>query len=330
MLYEYIWLDIDGKTRSKTMVIDSSLNEFITPSQLPVWNYDGSSTGQAKGKNTEINLYPIKIVTDPLRNNSNNKQSLQSYLVLCDIDPKYSTRVNADSLFKKYESYEFWFGLEQEYFILNDLNNTELDKTQGQYYCGVGGRDPIERQIAEEHLSACLTAGLNISGINAEVANGQWEFQVGIAHGIDACDQLFIARYLLERIAEKYSRKISYEPKLDANTNGSGCHVNISTKETRGENGIEFIYSYLNKLAKVHHLHIKRFGENNNKRLTGKHETSSYDTFSWGIGTRDTSIRIGNKTYDDKKGYFEDRRPAANMNPYIVLSLLALRICSNN
>ncbi len=318
MIYEYIWIDDVGKTRSKTMVIDSSFN--IPLSNLPIWNYDGSSTGQAKGKNTEVILYPIKIVTDPLRNNS--------WLVLCDIDTKYSTRTNAAQVFDKYDSLDFWFGLEQEYFILNEIENISLDKKQGQYYCGVGGRDPVERQIAEEHLNACIMAGLNISGINAEVANGQWEFQIGIAHGIDAADQLFIARYLLERIAEKYSRRISYEPKLDSNTNGSGCHVNISTNETRGENGIDFIYSYLNKLAKLHHLHIQHFGENNRKRLTGKHETSSYDLFSWGVGTRDTSIRIGNKTNEDKKGYFEDRRPAANMNPYIVLSLIAECCCN--
>jgi glutamine synthetase len=320
MFYEYIWLDDNGKTRSKTMVNDSSLNEFTSPDQLPVWNYDGSSTGQAKGKNTEIMLYPVKTVLDPLRPSST--------LVLCDIDQKHSTRLNAFEVFNKYESYEFWFGLEQEYFILNEIDDVSLDKKQGKYYCGVGGRDPVERQIAEEHLRACITAGLTISGINAEVANGQWEFQIGIAYGIDAADQLFIARYLLERIAEKYFRTISYEPKIDSSINGSGCHVNISTKETRDENGIQYIYSYLNKLAKAHHLHIQRFGENNRKRLTGKHETSSYDSFSWGIGTRDTSVRIGNKTNKDKKGYFEDRRPAANMNPYVVLSLMAQTICN--
>lgn len=314
--YEYIWIDNEGKTRSKTMVGDSSLNSI---QHLPIWNYDGSSTDQAKGKNTEINLYPIKMVPDPFRKNG--------YLILCDIDRKYSTRTKAAEVFDKYYSYDFWFGLEQEYFILPLDDGIELDKTQGKYYCGVGGRDSKERMIAEEHLNACLYSGLTISGINAEVANGQWEFQVGIAKGIDAADQLFLARYILERIAEKHERIISYSPKIDSQTNGSGCHVNVSTNETRGENGLESIYKYLNKLSKSHHSHIKQFGENNRKRLTGKHETSDYDVFTWGIGTRDTSIRIGNKTNEDQKGYFEDRRPAANMNPYIVLSLIAECCC---
>lgn len=314
MFYEYIWIDHDGKTRSKTMVIDNSLNSLET---LPVWNYDGSSTGQIKGKNTEINLYPIKMVSDPFRKHS--------FLVLCDIDREYSKRINAAQVFDKYFSHDIWFGLEQEYFILD--YDMDLDKKQGKYYCGVGYRDHVERLIAEQHLDACIFSGLNISGINAEVANGQWEFQVGIAKGIDAADQLYLARYMLERIAEKNRRYISYEPKLDPQTNGSGCHVNISTNKTRENNGLEHIYVCLNKLAKEHHLHIPKFGENNKKRLTGKHETSNYDNFSWGIGTRDTSIRIGNKTFEDKKGYFEDRRPSANMNPYIVLSLIAECCC---
>ncbi len=331
MYFEYIWIDNNGKTRSKTMVLNTNTEDVLDLesfdlNQLPVWNYDGSSTGQAIGKNTEINLYPIKIVRDPLRkNNDGGNGGVFSYLVLCDIDKKYSTRTNPAIIFEKLEDYDFWFGLEQEYFIL--YGNVSLDKKQGNYYCGVGGRDPIERIIAEEHMSACIYSGLNISGINAEVANGQWEFQVGIARGIDAADQLYIARYLLERISEKHNREISYIPKLDSKTNGSGCHVNVSTSDTRGENGLDHIYTYLNKLARMHPVHIQRFGENNRLRLTGRHETSDYDTFSWGVGTRDTSIRIGNKTNQEQKGYFEDRRPAANMNPYIVLSLIADCCC---
>jgi glutamine synthetase len=319
--YEYIWIDFNGKTRSKTMVRDSSMNSDSLE-YLPIWNYDGSSTSQSTGKNTEINLYPIKITPDPFRTNS--------FLVLCDINREKSTRINAATIFDKYNSFDIWFGLEQEYFILRDYSDfsiSSLDKIQGDYYCGVNHRDPIERDIAEEHLIACIYAGLNISGINAEVANGQWEFQVGIAKGIDAADQLFLARYILERIAEKHNRVISYLPKLDYRINGSGCHVNISTKDTRGENGIEYIYKYLINLSKEHLTHINYFGENNHQRLTGKHETSDYEIFSWGVGTRDTSVRIGNQTYADKKGYFEDRRPAANMNPYVVLSLIAECCC---
>ncbi len=316
MFYEYIWIDNKGITRGKTMVLTNTVDSI---EKLPIWNYDGSSTGQAKGKNTEIHLYPIKMVNDPFRS--------KSFIVLCDIDEEHSTRKNALTIFNSLEKYDFWFGLEQEYFILDFENSLDMDK-QEKYYCGVGNwRDPIERIIAEEHLSACVDCSLNISGINAEVANGQWEFQIGIAKGIDAADQLFIARYLLERIAEKHGRVISYVPKLNPRINGSGCHVNVSTNETRGENGLEYIYSYLNKLARTHHLDIRIFGEDNHNRLTGKHETSSYEQFSWGIGTRDTSIRIGNKTYKDGKGYFEDRRPAANINPYIVLSKIAERCC---
>jgi glutamine synthetase len=208
---------------------------------------------------------------------------------------------------------------------LNDYFNC----SQGQFYCGVGGLNSFGRELVNEHFSFCIELGLKISGINQEVAPGQWEFQIGPVTGIEAAHQLMIGRYVLEILAEKYEVYISYEPKLYEKLNGSGCHINFSTKSMRGEDvrnynteGINYIFAGIKKLEAKHAEHIAAYGKDNHLRLTGLHETSSMDKFSWGIGTRNTSIRIGNETYRNNCGYFEDRRPAANVDPYLSTALL--------
>jgi glutamine synthetase len=316
---EYIWIGGKGEIRSKTRIIEhNGFNKF------PEWNYDVSSTGQAHGDgNTEGILKPVVYYKNPLRkiNNYNN------YLVLCetyDINGKpfeTNNRQEALKLFNSKPEEEPWYGLEQEYFIgMINIKNVF------HHYCGIG-RDKIEREIAEQHMVLCLEAGLTISGINAEVATEQWEFQIGPCRGIEAADQLIIARYLLERVAEQYNVNICYVPKPSKTTNGSGCHVNFSTKIMRSENGIEEIYRAIEKLEKTHDEHIKVYGEDNKLRLTGEHETASYETFSWGIGTRNTSIRIPNQVVKEGCGYFEDRRPAANIDPYLVTSIIFKTCC---
>ena len=321
IILEYIWIGGNGELRTKTRVVDniSNLNTLT-------WNYDGSSTRQSSStENTEIILKPIKLYNNPLTYNHISK------LLLCDtynIDGtphETNNRFNALNIFNQKQEYVSWFGLEQEYFMMHP--EWDINVSQGKYYCGIGNKSPVERLIAEQHLIACLNIGLSISGINAEVANKQWEFQIGPCEGIIAADQLYVARYLLERIAEQNEVSICYDPKLFKDINGSGCHTNFSTKFTREENGILEIYKYIDKLKLKHAEHMEVYGKNNKDRLTGHHETASYDAFSYGIGTRNTSIRIGNDTYKEGKGYFEDRRPAANMDPYLVTSRIFQTCC---
>jgi glutamine synthetase len=320
LVCEYIWIGGKGEIRSKTRVIENSgFNKF------PEWNYDASSTGQSESHgNTEGILKPIAYYKNPLRKINN----YDNYLVLCetyDIEDnplKTNNRYEALKVFNSKPEEEPWYGLEQEYFIGNIFNIENVF----HHYCGVG-RDKIEREIAEKHMVICLEAGLTISGINAEVATEQWEFQIGPCRGIEAADQLIIARYLLERIVEQYGVKICYDPKPSKEANGSGCHTNFSTKTMRQENGIEEIYKAIEKLEKKHDEHIKVYGEGNELRLTGEHETASYKTFSWGKGTRNTSIRIPSQVVKDKCGYFEDRRPASNMDPYLVTSIIFKTCC---
>ena len=328
VILEYIWIGGNGELRSKIRVVDST-NEILD------WNYDGSSTGQASSaNNTEVILKPVKIYKNPFIH------KWVSQLVLCqtynvDGTPHLTnTRYKAMQIFNKKTEEKSWFGLEQEYFMvrssphMSHMKDWSIDtETTDKYYCGIGNKSYIERAIAQEHLMACLDIGLTISGLNAEVANKQWEFQIGPCEGITAADQLYIARYLLERIAEKYDITISYEPKLRQNINGSGCHTNFSTKIMREDNGINEILKCMDKLEKTHHEHMAVYGKNNEARLTGHHETAHYNKFSYGIGTRNTSIRIGNETHKNRKGYFEDRRPASNMDPYLVTSYIFKTCC---
>jgi len=320
---EYIWLDNANGFRSKTRIL--SLSHPIGINQIPLWDYDGSSTGQATGHDSEVVIKPGALYRDPFRRDCD-------IIVLCstytpDGKPLSNNHRDwAEQIFSKCTDHEPWYGLEQEYFLMDPSTKLPLGfpayghpNPQGQYYCSVGAMNAFGRVIAEEHMFACLTAGLNISGINAEVAPGQWEYQIGPCLGLDAADQLWVARYLLERIAERYHVLVCLEPKpLIGDWNGSGCHTNYSTKKMREENGIDEIYKALELLAGKHMEHMIVYGTGNELRLTGKHETSSFHKFSVGKANRGASVRIGNKVMNEKCGYFEDRRPSSNMDPYLV------------
>lgn len=325
-LVEYVWIGGNNEVRSKTKVVN---NEVQHVSDLEIWNFDGSSTEQATGEDSEVLIKPQALFKDPFRK-ENHK------IVMCDTyspnnEPlKNNYRIWAEKVFNNALEEEPWFGLEQEYFIM-DLNTEKplgfpqngLPLPQGQYYCSVGGNNSFGRVIAEEHLNACIYAGIKISGINAEVAPGQWEFQIGPCVGIEEGDHLWIARYLLQRIAEKYNAFINFEPKpIKGDWNGSGCHTNYSTKKMReGDNnktGLDYINEAINALSQKHDEHMAVYGTGNNERMTGEHETASYDKFTDGIANRGASIRRGNATTKNKKGYFEDRRPSSNCDPYLV------------
>jgi len=329
LILEYLWLDCNQHVRYKTRIVNA--NDFFTVDNVEPWNFDGSSTGQAPfDGNTEVILKPRKMFRDPLRIAYSNTNK-NCYLVLCDTYDSSgtplptNTRHNANLLFEKYENERPLFGLEQEYFLFFK-NKSSGDLDCSTHYCG-SVSNYSERQIAEEHMEACLNAGLTISGINAEVVEGQWEFQIGPCYGISAADELTIARYLLEKIAEKYNALVCYNPKPILNKNGSGCHINFSTQKTLSENGIEEIYKCIKRLEVKHKEHIEVYGKGNRDRLTGIHETSSYSKFTYGIGTRNTSVRIPNQTFQNGFGYFEDRRPASNIDPYLATSKLFETCC---
>ncbi|CAN2059304.1 unnamed protein product [Malus fusca] len=389
IIAEYIWIGGSGlDLRSKARTLPGPVTD---PTKLPKWNYDGSSTDQAPGDNSEVILHPQAIFKDPFRRGKN-------ILVICDAytpagEPiPTNKRFDAAKIFSHPDvvaeepcffvkffnahpsvgaSYGEHFlliryGIEQEYTLLQKDTKWPLGwpiggfpGPQGPYYCGAGADKAFGRDIVDSHYKACLYAGINISGINAEVMPGQWEFQVGPTVGIAAGDQLWAARYILERITEIAGVVLSLDPKpiqvcltasalfsycystvvlcclnffifffflinlYQGDWNGAGAHANYSTKSMRNDGGIDVIKKAIEKLSLRHKEHIAAYGKGNERRLTGLHETADIHTFSWGVANRGASVRIGRDTEKAGKGYFEDRRPASNMDPYVVTSMIA-------
>jgi len=329
ILAEYVWVDAIGNTRSKTRTLPASKTESVDT--LPKWNFDGSSTDQAPGDDSEVILKPQRIFNDPFRFRSDGKANI---LVMCDT---YTTsgealatnsRAYAEQFFKGNEDEEVWFGLEQEFTLFNLDEKTPLgwpeggmpSRPQGPYYCSVGPENNFGRAITDSLYKACLYAGIELSGVNGEVMPGQQEYQVGPCVGIDAGDQLMMSRYILQRVCEDFQVFCTLHPKpiTEGDWNGAGMHTNVSTKSMREEGGLEVIKQAIYKLGEKHAEHIKIYGEGNELRLTGDFETASMDSFSYGVANRGASVRIGRDTEDEGKGYFEDRRPSSNADPYLV------------
>ena len=344
LIAEYIWIGGNDEYRSKSRTINSPISreelvqknlmgELLDVSKYEQWEYDGSSTNQASGEYSEIILKPAAVYMDPFRKAPNVMVLCETYRPNGEPLPN-NHRKHAKELFAKNKAVEPWFGIEQEFFImdgdgpynsatsLNALGLSKADK-QGQYYCSVGSNNAFGRPVAERVYMACLDAGVNVSGMNAEVAPGQWELQVGPCVGIDSGDQVMMLRYLLHRIGEICGVQINIDPKpLKGDWNGSGCHTNYSTKAMREKGGLKVIHEAIKKLEHKHTEHMAIYGSGNEERMTGKCETASYEHFSYGVGDRGASIRIPTKTENENKGYLEDRRPSSNMDPYLVTGKL--------
>jgi len=292
---EYVWIDGDGGVRSKTTTIDGPVKSV---DDLKEWNFDGSSTNQAKGRDSDVFLRPAAIFKDPFRRGNNILVLAECYN--SDGTPnKTNYRYHCKKVMEEVKKHAPWFGIEQEYTLFNNDGapygwpKGGFPGPQGPYYCGVGTGKVFARDLIEAHYRACIYAGVNISGINAEVMPAQWEFQVGPCEGIDMGDHLWMARFLLLRCAEEWGIKVSFHPKpLKGDWNGAGAHTNYSTEETRAEGGIQVIEKMIEKLSKRHNEHIACYGDDNDLRLTGHHETGHIGSFSSGIANRGASIRI--------------------------------------
>ena len=329
---EYIWLDghkPTQKLRSKTKVMSGPIK---TLENLPKWGFDGSSTNQAAGNNSDCMLKPVYYTLDPIRGGN-------SLLVMCEVLNADGTihntnsRARLASLSKKFKHEEAWFGIEQEYTLFKGRSPLGWPEggypaPQGPFYCGVGADEVFGRDIVEEHLELCIIAGLEISGINAEVMPGQWEYQIGPLPPLKSADQIWVSRWLLYRISEDFGVSATLHPKpVKGDWNGAGAHTNFSTKAMRTSGGLNVINKACEKLGKKHNEHIAVYGAHNEERLTGLHETCSIKEFRFGVSDRGASIRIPMQTSNDGFGYLEDRRPSANMDPYQVCSALLETTC---
>ena len=340
----YIWIDgaIPTHTlRSKTRIIPTT-NEEISLEQFPEWGYDGSSTNQAEGSFSDLILKPVFFTRDPLLTHGTN------YLVLCEVfnpdHTPHSTNKRAelrDLMQQVKDTQDPWIGYEQEYTLFKGRTplgwpENGYPAPQGPFYCGVGADEVFGRDLVEEHTQACLDAQLMLFGTNAEVMPGQWEFQIGYreatgetADPLTVSDHLWLARWLLYRIGENHNIIATLHPKpVKGNWNGAGKHTNFSTKATRDpQTGMQAIKNAINALEKNHAQHTSVYGHYLEERLTGDHETSSIEDFSAGVSDRGASIRIPQSVAEKGYGYFEDRRPGANANPYEVAIALIKTVC---
>jgi glutamine synthetase len=325
---EYIWIDGTEPTarlRSKTRVLADG-------TEPDIWGFDGSSTNQAPGDHSDCVLRPVFVVPDPLRGADN--LLVLNEVQLTDFTPHPSnTRAPSVRAADRFADQAPRFGIEQEYTFFKDgrpLGWPEVGypEPQGPYYCGVGGGLMVGREIIERHTLACIDAGLAIEGTNAEVMKGQWEFQIGVVAAPDIGDHLWTARWLLARIAEEYDVAVSYDPKpIAGDWNGAGAHTNFSTSAMR--QGYEAIIAGCEALGTHAAAHIDAYGAGIKDRLTGAHETASWDRFSYGASDRGASVRIPWGTEKAGKGWLEDRRPNANMDPYVVSRLMIETICGD-
>jgi len=325
---EYIWIDGQEPTpklRSKTKVLTED------PDHPPVWGFDGSSTRQAVGNDSDCVLQPVKVYPDPIRGG-------ESRLVLCEVflPDGQSHPSNSRALLRAQEDLHgdqrCMFGIEQEYTLFERNHplgwpDGGFPAPQGNYYCGVGADEVFGRRLVEQHMVACLDAGIRIAGINAEVMPSQWEFQVGPADGLTVADDLWTARWLLYRIAEDYGVNAKLHPKpIAGDWNGAGAHMNFSTESMRAD--LDACWKAIEKLEGKTEEHIAVYGELIEMRLTGRHETCDFRTFRAGVSDRSASVRIPWHVAKAGKGYIEDRRPNANMDPYRACARMIETVCS--
>lgn len=329
VLAEYVWIGGAHTTggvdlRSKTKTLDFKPKSV---SALPEWNYDGSSTNQAPGTDSEVILQPKAMFLDPFRGGDN-------ILVLCDTYTPSgqplptNTRNAAEQYFSQDLQAVPWFGIEQEYTLFEKDRHTPLGwpvggfpGPQGPYYCSAGADCAFGRNVVDAHYKACIYAGIDVSGVNAEVMAGQWEYQVGPCEGIKSGDQVWMSRYIMIRVCEDFGINVTFDPKpMAGDWNGAGCHTNYSTAVMRENGGYAEIIKAVERLGEKHEEHIMLYGIGNERRLTGAHETAPIDKFSYGVANRGCSVRIPRQAEKEGKGYFEDRRPASNMDPYVVTS----------
>lgn len=325
---------VDGTT--PTAEIRSKTKILADGAEPGIWGFDGSSTGQASGDNSDVVLQPVFTCPDPIRGGDNVLVMCETLLTK-DLSPHpTNTRARARAALEKYASHEPLFGLEQEYTMLDPASSWPYGfpqhgypGPQGPYYCGVGAVKIAGRDLVEEHTTLCIQAGLAISGTNAEVMPGQWEFQIGPADTVTVGDHLWVARYLLFRIGEKYNVEMSLDAKpMKGDWNGAGMHSNFSTVKMRESyDAIIAACEALGAPGKPEE-HIAVYGHGIEDRLTGAHETQRHDQFSYGVSDRGASIRIPWQVAKDQKGYIEDRRPNANADPYLVTALITETCCA--
>lgn len=325
LILEYVWLDGKMNLRSKYKTIKIQDNDL----NIDQWIYDGKSTYQYESEDSEVILNPIAFYNNPFFEKG------QALLVLCDtfyersnkfIPTSTNRRILAREIFQKKKELEPLFELKQEYFMMCNeytypsstplfFKNPKQPKEQGDYYCGVGNQNIIMRSLAEKHYLFCITSGINISGMNAEIGPNQWRFKIGPCSGISAGDEIILARYILTKLSEQFGVDICFKSKpLQQPWNNSGLHVNFSTNETRDTDGIIKLNTYVQSLTNKHNDHMLVYGDNSEKLIAKAENTS-------------INVTIPNKVNRERKGYLKDNRACSNADPYIIIAKIYDTCC---
>ncbi|KAG7487160.1 glutamine synthetase-like [Solea senegalensis] len=317
----YVWINEDK---------ENLLSKTRTLQQEPAGIRDIPEWDTASNALNEQILVPVRMFRDPFTLDPNK-------LVLCEVlTDKYvptgnSQRSPCVKVREEVKEFEPWFGMEQEYMLCGSDGKPYGQPAQGWKFrgvsCAVGSDNVYGRDISICHYRACLYAGVKIGGTNSETLGSQWEFQVGPCEGTELGDHLWMARYILHRVCEDFDAVASLDVKpADESSATSGCHINFSTKEMRSEGGLQYIEGAISRLSKHHSQHLSVYdphgGADNKRRLTGQKTTSEFNKFSSAVGRRDVSVRIPGHVFRKGCGYFEDRRPAANCDPFSVIKAL--------
>jgi glutamine synthetase len=345
IMAEYIWVDGTSpskRLRSKTRILPTGVLEpsdrlaegaEIDLRVFPEWGADGSSTNQATGKDSDIIIRAVRAQPDPLRRGH--------YLVLCEVfngdGTPHSTNTRhhlREVLEAGGDAVDSLWGFEQEYTFMGRAGRplgfpaNGFPEPQGPYYCAVGAENISGRPVYERFMAAAIDAHLAISGTNWEVMPGQAEFQIGAVGPLIASDHIWLARWLLQRIAEDYDVVVTLDAKpAPGDWNGAGMHTNFSTKEMREPGGMKAILRACDKIGERRQEHLDVYGYGYENRLTGAHETCSFREFRYGVADRTSSIRIPRSVAEQGHGYLEDRRPNANADPYEIAARILKTVC---
>lgn len=331
---EYIWVDGWGVPRSKSR----TLTRMPTcPDDAPIWMMDGSSCGQAPVRDSDVYLVPREVFDDPFRGRPN--VLVMAEAVTVNMEPAEGNwRAEAIEVIRKYEKHDFWFGMEQEYTLckvgtmgedgppLGTNDDGEYPKQKAEYYCAVGGASICfaQRQIMEDHYACCMAAGVKIAGMNCERGFGQSEFQIGPCRAWTVGDHMTVARWILHICCDRWVCSASFAPRIEKSLCASGLHVNMSTKNTRADGGMDAIDMICQSLQKSHQqvMASEAYGTGHEERLVGSNELSNGRSFKYGVGDRTCSIRIPRNVAVTGKGYLEDRRPASDADPFQAIAAL--------
>ena len=323
-LNQYVWSDKYGEPRVTTKLeSDHDINKLLC--------FNGLNTGQSVDtNNSDIYIRPVQRYNNPLIKRT---KELEPSIFVCELmldeNKSHSSneRNRSIKVLENYEDVNMSFTL--DFFVTKKnvpvafLSNPPPSQ-QGIFYCGVGGDIAVGQECANDIFQNANRADLNVTQLSGGVAPSQWTIKLEGTAKVKLLDDLICLRYIIAKSAEKYGVTICFHPQLlKEEWNGSACLIEYSNDKMRTDKECNYIRNTVIKnLDKTHAEYVSKCGEDNNRRLIGTNNTSKNDEFTSAVGKYDCSVRIPKLTNVRGHGSIEDRRPGANMDPYVVVPYL--------